>query len=326
MTFANLLLDLYRRLNYSTTPAAEVTTRLTAFLAEALQDVMSEPGIGAWIARNQPPITVASVIGQATYAIPASVARIDAVTDRTNDWQLDMRPFDWYRRQEPDPTSHTGTPSVWVPLGFQPVTSQPSAATGLWAVSTSASDTTQSVKLETIRTGGYPFSGAIALNGVTRVALSASATDHVSVTKFYVSAVGVGTIELYDAATVGTLLGTIAIGQTFARYQAIALWPTPAAVITYYIDGERDLLDMANPTDEPPFPARFHRILVDGALFREWEKKDRADLAQGAKRRFDQAVAQFRYVVTCPPDFLPSRGRWGVERSRLGAQFPATRW
>ena len=44
MTLANLLADVYRRLAFASAPAADVTTRLTAFLNETQQDLMSEPG------------------------------------------------------------------------------------------------------------------------------------------------------------------------------------------------------------------------------------------------------------------------------------------
>ncbi len=324
MTYSQMLLDLYRRLNYGTTPASEVTTRLSTFLNETLQDVISEPGIGQWVTLNQPPVTFASVSGTAVYALANSIQRIDAITERTNYIKLEMRPLEWYRSQSPNPTVFTGTPSVWVPLGFAAVSTQPSAATGLWAVSSSGSDTTQTVRCETVRTGGVTFSGSLSLNGTTRVQLG-TATDHEQVTKFYLTAACVGTISLYDAAAAGNLLGTIAIGQTFARYQAIALWPTPTAAITYYVDGEHDLSDMINGTDEPPFPSRFHRMLIDGALFREWEKKDRADLAKHAHERYERALAQLRYFTTCPPDFLPSVNTTGVERSRFGGNYPATR-
>jgi len=326
VTYNALLLDLYRRCGYTNASVdAAVTLRLSGFLNEALQDVISEPGIGAWITLNQPPVTFASVVNQAIYAIPNGVQRIDAISDRTTNTTLELSDLTWYRTASPNPAIFTGTPSAWVPFGFMAVSSQPSAATGLWAVSSSASDTTQSVKIETVRTGGVTFSSALTLNGVTRVQLG-TATDHEQITKFYLSAVAVGTISLYDAATVGNLLGIIPIGSTFSRYQAIALWPTPAAVATYAVDGERDLPDMSNATDEPPIPSRFHRVLIDGALAREWEKKDDSTRAREAQRRYERGRAQLRYFVTCPPDFLPSRGQAIVERSRFGGYFPSTRW
>jgi hypothetical protein len=159
------LAELYRRFNYPSTPGTATTTRLTAFLNDSLQDLISEPGLGQWITEHVPPVTVASVANQAVYAAPYSVNRIDSITERSNNRRLEMRSFDWYRQAQPDPTIFTGTPDTWVPLGFQAVQVQPTAATGLWAASSAAGDTTQSVKLETVQTTGIPFSSALTLNG-----------------------------------------------------------------------------------------------------------------------------------------------------------------
>lgn len=325
MNLMSMLADLYRRTDQPASPAAGVITRYTAHLNEALHEILSAPGLGMLVTGNHPLPTFASVANQPEYALPAGVSRIDAIVERTNNWRLDERTSDWYRREAPNTTAYSGTPQVWVPLGFQAVSQQPAAATGLWIVSSSASDTTQSVKVETVRTSGIPFSGAATLNGTTRVQVG-TATDHEQVIKLYVSAVGVGTISLYDAAASGNVLGTIPIGLTYSRYQAIALWPTPASAITYYVDSEREQSELVNGTDEPPIPLRFHRVLVDGALAREYEKAD-DDRAKDARVRFVLGVRQLRYFVTCPPDFLPvSGGGRSPDRSRLGPYFPATRY
>ncbi len=316
-----MLADLYRKLNYATSPDSTVTTRLTAGLNETLQELLSEPGLAAWIARQEPMATMASVANQAVYNVPITTARIDAITERSNQRRLQAQSVDWYRSAAPDPTIITGTPDTWIPLGFQPVAVQPSDASQLFVKSTSASDGAGTTAfLEGIRTGGYPTTLSVAMNGTTAVSLSASLTDILQVTKFYVSVAAVGTITLQEDSGAGTTLATIPIGQTFARYVSFALYPTPASVITYYLEGERHVPDMVNSTDEPPFPARFHRVLVDGALWREWEKQD-DDRAPRAQQRYRAGVADLRYFLTCAPDFLPVAGAQRLERSRLGAWF-----
>lgn len=324
MNLGSILSELYRRCNYPSSPAAATTTRLTAYVNDTLQDLISEPGLGQWITENIPPLTIASVANQPWYAAPYAMARIDSITDRANNRKLQAKDFAWYRAVQPDPTIFTGTPDTWIPMGFQAVQVQPAAATGLWAASSSGSDTTQSVKLETVQTGGSIFAGSLNLNGTTRVQLGAL-TTHLEVTQFYLSAVGVGTVSLFDAASSGNTLATIPIGQTFGRWFAFLLYPTPGSAITYYLDGENALPDMSNLTDEPPIPLRFHRVLVDGAEWRELLKTDDSR-ATTARQRYEHGVSQLRYFVTCPPDFLPSRGRGGPERSRFGAMYPTTRY
>lgn len=323
MTFSDILADLYRRTNYSTSPALEVQARFQAFVNEALQEILSEPDLASVLSRAEP-VTVASVASQSVYTFPAPFARIASVTERTNDRRLRNVSQDWWRMADPDPTANTGTPEAWVSLGFVGVAKQPSDASQIFVDSTDAADVSTAY-LEGIRTGGYPISLSVTMTGTTAVSFSSSFTDIVQITKFYLLNPAVGTVTLHEDASGGTELARIPIGQTFSRYLGFALWPTPAAAITYYLDGDRDLPRMVQPSDEPPIPLRFHQMLVDGALAREWEKKDRPDLAQGAQMRFRRAMGKLKYVLCCPPDFLPSRMGAGA-RSRLGAQYPGTDW
>lgn len=325
MTLSSILADLYRRLGYASSPAAEVTTRLTAFMNEAVAELYAAPGMGEALSRHDPSLTFVTVASTPTYALPPGVSRVDAVRETTNDRRLVMRTHDWYRSALPDPSAISGTPEAWIPLGFGAVALQPSAAAEIFVKSTSAADTTQTAYIEGIRTGGYPSSLSKVLTGTTAVTFSAALADFISITKFYISAVGAGTITLHQTSGAGTELARIPIGETFSRYQTIALYPTPASAITYTVDGERDLPDMANATDEPPFPRRFHRLLVDYALWKEWEKKDDTR-ANDAARRYAKGVSDLRYFVTCPPDYLPSRGDMRPERSRFGAWTPVTRY
>lgn len=322
MTLTDIRADLYQRLGYGSSPATEVSTRLLDFINEGLADVYGEPGLGEWLSRHQPPLTFPSVASQAVYSLPPGISRVEAIRETTNDRRLDMRSRGWYQSAEPDPSANTGTPSVWVPLGFGAVAVQPSDASEVFVDSTAAGDT-GTAYVEGIRTGGYPRTLSVTMTGVTAVSLGAAIADFIQITKFYISAAAVGTVTLHEDASGGTELARIPIGETFSRYQQIALWPTPAAVITYTVDGERDLPDMANANDEPPFPRRFHRLLVDYALWKEWDKKD--DTRSGAaEQRYRQGLSRLKYFVTCPPDFLPARGQTGAERNRFGGFYPAT--
>src|SRR5689334_618242 len=100
-----MLSELYRRHGYPTSPSSAVTTRLTAFLNECQQELLSEPGLRTWLARHEPPLTFASVASRATYGVPTP--SIDAIVDRTNLVRLEARSLDWYRSVEPDPTTRT---------------------------------------------------------------------------------------------------------------------------------------------------------------------------------------------------------------------------
>lgn len=324
MNLGTMLTTLYSRLGYASSPAAAVTTRLTGYLNEVQQELLSEPGMARWLARNEPPLTFATVASQPVYGLP--LVRIDAITDRTNLRKLQAASLDWYRTVEPSPTTVTGLPQVWIPLGTIAVAMQPSAATGLWAASSSASDTSQTISVETVRTGNLPsVEAAVTLTGTTRVQIN-SLTDHLQVTKIYLSAACAGAVTLYDASTGGNALAVIPIGQTESRYLGIALWETPAQALTYTVDGERAMRDLSASTEEPPFPASFHRIYLDGATAKEYQFKDDSRASQFLQR-YIRDLNQIRYALTCPPDYLPvSGGGAPDESSRYGAWYPPMRY
>lgn len=316
MSLSSLLSELYRRLDYTSTPPAPIATRLTAFLNTTHRQILGAPGMD--ILRVAPPITFASVVGQTIYGLPPAISRIGAITDRTTNLKLAQRSLADISNGDPGLVM-TGVSDVYVPRGYQQVQTQPTAATGLWVVSSSASDVAQSVKVETVRTGGYAFAGAATLTGVTRVAVG-TFTDHLAVDKCYLSATAVGTVSLYDAATAGNELARIAIGATYARYLALQLYPTPASAITYYVDYVRDIPDMANPTDEPLLPQDFHYLLVEGALLKEWTKLDDTRRS-AAQTDYTKGLNALKYFVNCPPDFLPSRRQALRGRNRLGSYY-----
>lgn len=227
MTLTNLRDELYRRLNFATSPDTTVTTRLTAYLNEGLQELASVPGLQAALARASS-TTVTTVSGTAQYTI-TTLPRIDAVLDTANAMRLAMRDKDWYFSAIPDPSALTGLPEAWVPI------------------------------------------------------------------------------------------------NTTAAGQVIAFYPTPASALTYTIQGDAEFSALSSGSDTPTFPARFHRILVDFALWKEWEKQDDTR-ARAAEARWLKGVSDLKYFVTCPPDFLPVSGQGRpLDHSRFGAWYPAWR-
>lgn len=320
MQLSTLLADLYRRLGYTSSPDSAVTARLTAFLNQAQRDVLAEPGMEVLL-HGSPPASFASVASTPEYSLPPSIARIKKIFETTNDIALLGLSLDAYRTYDPDTVSNPGNPTHWVDLGWAAVAKQPSNASDIFVDSTSASDT-NTVFIEGIRTGGYPVSLSTTMTGTTGKSLSASFNDIIEITKFYLSAAAVGTVTLIEDSEGGTVLATIPIGQTYARYKRIALWPCPSSAITFSVDYERDLPDMANANDEPVLPVRFHPMLLHRALMSEMTKKDDSRYANAA-REFERYLANLKYFTASASDQRPVMGRRPVSRpSRLGPYFP----
>lgn len=314
MTLSSLLADLYRRLGYTSSPASEVTVRLTAFLNETHRQILSHPALPSL---RDDTVTFASTAGQSRYGLPPSVAMIEAVTDRTTQLRLTAMSLDELRWFDPGLLG-TAWPTRYIPLGQQAVAIQPSSAAAIVLTSTAAGDT-GTAYIEGFRTGGYPFSGSVTMTGTTPVTVSGSYSDVIEITKLYLSTAAVGTITCTMNTSGGTELARIAIGQTFSRYQGIQLWPTPNSAVTYYVDYMRVIPDLVNATDQPLLPEDFHWVLVDGALIREWQVKDDTRVGE-ARRSYAQGMNDLIYRVACPPDYLPA-GTTRQERSRLGRWF-----
>ncbi len=315
--------DLYRRLNYSTTPAAEVVLRLRTFVNQTHRQILTKPGLGRL---RDDTITFLSVANQTTYALPPAIAKIQHVQDRTNNRPIVEQSLGWLRQVDAGLTSTGGPSHVYIPRGYQAVAVQPSAAAEIFIKSTSASDT-NTAWLEGFRTGGYPISlGPITMTGGTAVSFGTAYTDIIEITKVYLSTAAVGTVTVHSVSGAGTELARIPIGATASRYLAIQLWPTPGSVITYHVDYTRVIPNLVNGTDEPLLPEDFHWLLVEGALIKEWSKKDDAGRREAAKRDFDEGVAALTSWVLSNPDTVASLRPVARGYSTLGPTYPADVW
>ncbi len=323
MTFAQILADSYRRLRYASSPDAAVVTRIKAMVNETHEELLARPGMSPLLYGS---MTVASEADRPRYGL-SGVAQVRSVTETTNDQALPMRSLAWYRATNPDPASNTGVPEFVIPLGIVAVEQVPAVTgTGLWAVSSSASDTVPTVTIDAIRVNGYPHSpSATTLTGTTRVQIG-TLTDYIDVTQFQLSAACVGDIRLYDAASSGNVLAVIPRGQTTSRYWGFILTPTPSDAVTYTADVEREVQTLTADTDEPLLPPRFHRLLAMGARLKEYEylQDDRRAIAE---QEYVVGVHQMHYAVTCPQDYIAvPGGQTDHVGSNLGPWFPAGRW
>jgi len=323
MTLAAILLDTYRRLNYLAAPDSSVVTRITAYVNEVHEELLSNPSLRSLLYGT---LTLNSSASRARYGL-STQAQIRSIVDTANQVTLQPRSLAWYRARNPAPALNEGVPEWYIPLGTVALADQMAATgTGLWVNSSSASDTAVTVTIDAIRAGGFPHSvAATTLNGTTRVQVG-TLTDYIDVTQFALSVAAVGDIVLSDAAVAGNNFAVIPRGQTTSRYWGFILCLTPSSALTYTCDIEHELFTLTAATDEPLLPPRFHRLLAMGARMKEYEKTDDKRFVV-AKLQYDEGVRNLLYQVTCPPGFTVVPGG-NSERtgSNLGPWFPEGRW
>lgn len=264
-TFLAITQDIYEQLGHSLTPPTVVSRRIKRFVNSWHRRVVSAQGMASL---RRVIVSQASVANQPTYGLVLNAIRY--ITETTTQRRLVKKTIGWYRERYPDPTRWTGTPDWWVPMGQSRIHTRPSAACELFIVSTQGADA-GTVKIEAIRSTGYRVSLSKVLTGTTPVSLDTTITDVVDLVDVYLSAAQTGTVTVTQGSG-GTELSRIPIGQTFPRFLRYALVPTPSQAITYTIDGEADLVDLVNDTDEPLIPIDFHDILVLGALAQEYSQ------------------------------------------------------
>ena len=321
MNVRELLQDMYATLGYQSAPALEVQQRLLGSLNKTHRMILREPSL-SMLRDTLAPITFASVASQNAYGIPPSISRISSLTDRTTNRLLTPMSLGNLRENDPGLTA-SGTPWAWVALGRGPLKFRP-AATGLWAASSSASDTTATVQIAGVRTGGL-LSGDIStlLTGTSRVALG-TFTDYEDVISVSLSQTAVGLVTLYDAATSGNTLAQIAIGQLAPEYLRIQLYPTPTAVVTYYVDGQIVIPDLSDGQDIPLLPEDFHDVLAIGALIDEYQRKGDAERVKTFSQDFDRGLNRLKHQIATTRDDVPVMGQHVRRRfSRFGAWTPA---
>jgi hypothetical protein len=329
MTLEDLRQAVYAECGYPTTAETRVVTRITAWLNEGQRRILRNPSMSDL---RQGTITFSSIAGQAVYGVPQAFERLDALVDQTTGGKLQWMSRQQFRLIDPAERS-SGTPYYYVPEGLEPAFRQPRTTnvlgTGVWAVSSSAADTTQKVNFQgmTVGPGDVPADMRapvqITLNGTTRVQIG-SVTTYGIIVSWNLDSASAGQVVLFDAAVAGNVLAYVNPGFKSVQYQMIRLWPTPAAVLPYALDGQFLIQDMVQATDVPMLPPSYHDLLTDYARMREYDRTGDKRLAFAAQQYTD-GLAKLRTYVQFPPGYNPVAGTQEstIRRNNLGGAYPA---
>jgi hypothetical protein len=318
MTLNELLEELYRRLALPNPPNLTEATRLTSFLNITHRQILALPGMESLRDSN------ASGDFQGTWfqALPGTVHRVEGVFDRENNRRLQLCTFDEIWARDPGLTA-TGIPDSYVLTGLQQGGPRPTAPCQPIVLSTSPVDTGV-VHLEGLTVSGWARDVTQAtLTGATPVTVPVSA-PYLELTKFYSDFPAVGIIQCVQDTPTGLLIGAILPGTTYSNQTGILLHPAPAGVIHYTVVFARTIQDLVDGADVPFLPEDFHWLLVEGALLKEWTRRD-DDRRVAAEREYAKGLSALKWWVQSPMEYLPVSGRrmWW-RSSRYGSQYPAT--
>lgn len=302
MTLQDIENALYDRLGFDAAPATVVTTRLRRMVNETQREIMSQRGCSKLRRAILPFVTVA---GDASAVLPQAAVNIIAIVDRTNNWVLQPVELQDLRADDPG-FLVSGNPDRYFVVNYAaPTARNPSDASVLYAKSDSVSDnSSKTVKVEGVNSGGNYFSLSAAMNGTTAVDVSGIGLTWLRLSKFYLApssgstlVTAAGTVTLHEDSGSGTEIARIAIGKRSARYTRLNLAPVPASVMTYYADVELHIDDMSSLADEPYLPEDFHWLLVAGALEKEWRRKGKTIDATEEARRLKRGIQDLKLFL-----------------------------
>lgn len=311
MTFQEILLDSYRRLNFSDYPDQSVTARLTAFANERHRRLLSYPGVSQL---RDEKLSIQTVSGQSTYGLPRVVGRIKHIEDEGTETKLQQVTLNSIREGGID---SFGNPTTYAVLGYRPLSNPFVGPTALTVVSTSANDTCL-MTTEVVRSGGYPAVVTTTLTGTANAGVG-NYSDYMNVTKWFLSAPAAGYVSLMQGANT---VGVIPPGRRFSRYLTIELNPIPSGVTTLSIDYTREIEDMTEPGDQPFLPPDFHYLIGVGIRLDEYEHRD-DDRRNPLQREWDNGVRRLIHWCQNSADLIIVPGGAGEGRSSLGAWYPA---
>lgn len=213
--------------------------------------------------------TVASVANIRKLYPKYQFQRIISVTDTSNQREV------FYTTQSDiearDPARiWTGTPIYFTYYGLEYVRAQPAVAGTITVVSSSASDTTQKVRIRGI-SGGVEQTELLSLNGTTVVTgtVSWDVPTNTEPTIFSITKDTTTPTAGYVTATRGAVaLAIIAPAAQAEERQPFYLWPTPVDAYNYVIRGYRSPRRMINAEDFPDLPSLYHELVLVGAVIR----------------------------------------------------------
>mgnify|MGYP001569621582 CR=1 FL=1 len=253
------------------------------------------------------------------YRFECSVLKILSVVDQTNDLKLVQISESEVEAYDPD-LNDSGTPSYYTLYGIDYVNNQPSAASVVTVVSSSAADTTQTVQIIGI-SSGVEAAETLTLNCAVNVVGTTSFTSLRRITK---SATTTGRITATTNAGVVTNV-IIPPRRILVEYQPIRLWPVPAGIYTIYVRYIRNPIPMRDASDIPDLPDMWHSVLLDLVMAQGHEFLYEFDPASRKRGMAAKSMQDLKANQGQKRDYSPVIGRRrfkSLSLGRLGPFYP----
>jgi len=203
----------------------------------------------------------------------------------------------------------TGDAYLYRLIGYSPVQNQPTSASALSFVSSSASDTAVVINIQGLDGSSVLVSETVTLNGTSSVSSTYSYTKIMSLSKDVVS---VGKVTVTSNAGVVTNV-VIAAKDRHASHPMVGLYSIPDSVDTIYYDFTMKLQTLSANDDISLIPEQYHDVMELYAIARCFKHLNNAAMFQTTFSEFKARIADMK-----EDDKQPS-GVWSLNSFRLSA-------
>jgi len=301
MSLIEIATDVAQRIRDTKT---DTITRIKDFVNEAYLDMWNRSNWRFAIVSGETLTTEASI---AEYALPYDIERILYIGIESLRYAL--KELDWVDLREAELLGVTGRPEAYALGGLAGVTRQPATASQISIVSSSDSDTSQTVTIIGVVSGTVQTE-TVTLSGISTKTTTASFSRIIRVAK---NAETAGIVTL--SAGVDTLL-MLAPAQLTVDYKLIRLYPTPSSVYTITYDYRRRVQNLTEDRDVPLLPVHTWTVLKDGATMRalSWQKPDNLKEINHYQTLYEEGLRRM----------MTTEGRWAEGRWTVKGTFNET--
>lgn len=284
--------EMVSNVNAIVQPATNIDTLIKRWLNRGQKvfiSTASGPGLHhefSWMTLHD--LTLTTTSGVHKYALSPLVKLSKTMTfrDTASDTFIDVIDRHEFQMRVPNPTS-TGTPEVCFFVGYQPVLNQPSSASTLSLVSSSASDATVVVHIEGLDSSSVLVQEDITLTGTTPVA---STKTYSRILARSTSAFMVGTLTITSNAG-GVTNAVIPPRSRKGQYPVFAFYPIPSSALTITYDASMTLPEIVNNADTSFIPEEYHDAVEAYAIYCGAKHKKNDGLAAETLAYFNKRVS-----------------------------------
>lgn len=264
---------------------------------------------------NRRKTTLATVASTENYQLPRDCDDISLIRQTSTPIKLHYIPDELFYKWLPDPTT-TGNPRwyrIWEQEGVEVRLSSDDT---LEVLSSSASDTTQTVRIVGKDSNGLMRTESLTLTGVTAVAgtITYNAGDVLRISK---SADTTGIITIRKA-TGDTTLVQLAPTETSARFKVVSFYPIPDSAITLYLEYFTHIRRLEGDNDVPDLPEKWLWVVRLGTMAKVYQYQNKEQLfastqamyAAGVKSMVKEDLQDVDYIPTLNSQLNNYRDAW----------------